>query len=266
MATPNTVCRLSLARRGKKANCSTSTAWSRSSASAPKAARPSLQPKDCATALGFARELLTAFQAKAAAGGANGRTSSWGGKYKVLDHLGAVRDGHGCCYASIGTCAARVAVKILPPEQNLTPGSLQRFVREGAGGRPTRSPEHRARAPRTSIATPVSISIVLEFVDGVSLQHFAWCSRAPLPAAGGGPSIIFAKAASRLATTLTRPNLVPSRHQAFQFYCSIGWGIVKILDLGLARFCQSDDQPDSDARFRRRCWARPTTWAHGAGS
>src|ERR1700761_7124102 len=80
-------------------------------------------PKECAGAL-IKEGSLTAFQARLLL------TGKWknfflGGKYKVLDHLGA---------GGMGTVLLcehrhmrrRVAVKILPPEQNLTPGSLQR--------------------------------------------------------------------------------------------------------------------------------------------
>jgi serine/threonine protein kinase len=189
-------------------------------------------PKDCATRL-VNDQVLTRFQAKLLLAG-KWKNFYLGGKYRVMDHLGA---------GGMGTVLLcehrhmrrRVAVKILPPDKNQDPTSLERFVREA---------QAVARLDHPNIVRAHDIDsdsgvyyFVMEFVDGISLQHLV-DARGPMPvlrvvnyicqAASG---LQHAHEAKLVHRDVKPSNLLLDRT-----------GVIKILDLGLARFCQADTQ------------------------
>lgn len=188
-------------------------------------------PKECATIL--VREgILTAFQAKLLLAG-KWKNFFLGGKYKVLDHLGA---------GGMGTVLLcehrhmrrRVAVKILPPEKSQAPTNLQRFVREA---------QAVARLDHPNIVHAHDIDcdsgvffLVMEFVDGVSLQHLI-DERGPLPLVRAVNYLCQAASGLHHAhhAKLVHRDIKPSNLLIDRL------GIIKILDLGLARFSQDDD-------------------------
>jgi serine/threonine protein kinase len=193
---------------------------------------PPPNPRDCAAAL-VAEGTLTTFQAKLLLVG-KWRNFFLGGKYKVLDHLGS---------GGMGTVLLcehrhmrrRVAVKVLPPDKIDTPGSLHRFVREA---------QAVARLDHPNIVRAHDIDcdggvhfLVMEYVDGVSLQHLV-ATRGPLDTDRAVNYVCQAAAglqhayAARLVHRDIKPaNLLLDRT-----------GVIKVLDLGLARFDQGHDQ------------------------
>jgi eukaryotic-like serine/threonine-protein kinase len=188
--------------------------------------------RECAEAL-VAAELLTIFQAKLLLAG-KWKNFFLGGKYKVLDHLGA---------GGMGTVLLcehrhmrrRVAVKILPPDKTQTPGSLQRFVREA---------QAIARLDHPNIVRAHDIDcdsgiyfLVMEYVDGASLHHLLQ-TRSALSSARAVNYVCQAAAGLQHAhqAGLVHRDIKPSNLLLDRM------GAVKILDLGLARFSQSDEQ------------------------
>lgn len=188
-------------------------------------------PRDCAIAL-VNENAITKFQAKLLLAG-KWKNFFLGGKYKVLEHLGSGGMG------SVFLCEhrhmrRRVAVKLLPPEKSQAPGSLQRFLREA---------QAVARLDHPNIVRAHDIDcdggvhfLVMEFVDGVSLQQFvelrgpasvARCVNWACQAASGLQHACESKLVHR---DIKPSNLLLDRH-----------GMIKILDLGLARFEQTND-------------------------
>ena len=188
-------------------------------------------PRDCAIALVNAGA-LTKFQAKLLLVG-KWKNFFLGGKYKVLEHLGS--GGMGTVFlCEHRHMRRRVAVKMLPPEKSQAPGSLQRFLREA---------QAVARLDHPNIVRAHDIDcdggvhfLVMEFVDGVSLQHLVE-SKGPATVPRCVNWICQAASGlqhaheSRLVHRDIKPsNLLVDRH-----------GMIKILDLGLARFEQTND-------------------------
>ncbi len=192
--------------------------------------KPLQTPKELASAL-VKEGLLTTFQARLLLAG-KWRNFFLGNKYKVLDHLGA---------GGMGTVLLcehrhmrrRVAVKILPPDKNQAPGSLQRFVREA---------QAVARLDHPNIVHAHDIDcdsgvyfFVMEFVDGVSLQHLV-DSRGPMKWTRAVNYVTQAASGLQHAhhAELVHRDIKPSNLLLDRL------GIIKILDLGLARFSRDD--------------------------
>ncbi len=189
-------------------------------------------PKECAAAL-IKEGLLTTFQAKLLLAG-KWKNFFLGGKYKVLDHLGS--GGMGAVFlCEHRHMRRRVAIKVLPPEKSQAPGSLQRFIREA---------QAVARLDHPNIVHAHDIDcdagvyfIVMEFVDGVSLQHLI-DSTGPISVARAVNYICQASSALNHAhqANLVHRDIKPSNLLLDRL------GIIKILDLGLARFEKNEDQ------------------------
>jgi eukaryotic-like serine/threonine-protein kinase len=188
-------------------------------------------PKECAATL-VKDGLLTPFQAKLLLAG-KWKNFYLGGKYKVLDHLGS--GGMGAVFlCEHRHMRRRVAVKILPPEKSSAPGSLQRFVREA---------QAVARLDHPNIVHAHDIDcdagvyfFVMEFVDGVSLQHLV-DSTGPISVARAVNFICQAASGLHHAhqANLVHRDIKPSNLLLDRL------GIIKILDLGLARFEKTED-------------------------
>ena len=188
-------------------------------------------PRDCAIAM-INEGSLTKFQAKLLLAG-KWKNFFLGNKYKVLDHLGS--GGMGTVFlCEHRHMRRRVAVKLLPPEKSQAPGSLQRFLREA---------QAVARLDHPNIVRAHDIDydggvhfLVMEYVDGVSLQHLVE-SRGPIDI----PRAVnwICQSASGLQHAheyrLVHRDIKPSNLLIDRR------GVIKILDLGLARFEQSTD-------------------------
>jgi len=188
-------------------------------------------PRDCALTL-VNDGVLTKFQAKLLLAG-KWRNFFLGNKYKVLEHLGS--GGMGTVFlCEHRHMRRRVAVKLLPAEKSQAPGSLQRFLREA---------QAVARLDHPNIVRAHDIDcdggvhfLVMEFVDGVSLQHLVE-SRGPASVARcvnwicqSASGLQHAHASGLIHRDIKPSNLLIDRN-----------GIIKILDLGLARFEQHTD-------------------------
>ncbi len=176
--------------------------------------------------------LLTVFQSGLLFKG-KWRNFFLGGKYKVLEHLGS--GGMGTVFlCEHRHMRRRVAVKLLPPDQIEHAGSLQRFMREA---------QAVARMDHPNIVRAYDINhdgnihfLVMEYVDGVSLQQLVEV-RGPLQVlrsvnyvAQVAAGLQHAYESGLVHRDIKPTNLVLDRT-----------GIVKILDLGLARFTTSAD-------------------------
>lgn len=187
--------------------------------------------KDCALAL-VNESILTKFQAKLLLAG-KWRNFFLGGKYKVLDHLGA--GGMGTVFlCEHRHMRRRVALKLLPPEKSQAPGSLQRFLREAQAVARLNHP-NIVRAHDIDCDGGVHF-LVMEFVDGVSLQHLIE-SRGSTSVARSVNWICQAAAGLQHAheSRLVHRDIKPSNLLIDRL------GFVKILDLGLARFEHNND-------------------------
>jgi serine/threonine protein kinase len=188
--------------------------------------------RECALAL-INDAVLTKFQAKLLLAG-KWRNFFLGGKYKVLDHLGS--GGMGTVFlCEHRHMRRRVAVKLLPPEKSQAPGSLQRFLREA---------QAVARLDHPNIIRAHDIDcdggvhfLVMEFIDGASLQYLVE-SRGPASVARCVNWICQAASGLQHAheARLVHRDIKPSNLLLDRA------GIIKILDLGLARFEHSTDQ------------------------
>jgi len=193
---------------------------------------PPATPRECANA--FVKEgLLTRFQAKLLLAG-KWRNFYLGGKYKVLDHLGS--GGMGMVFlCEHRHMRRRVAVKILPPEKNGNNDSVQRFVREAQA---VARLDHPNLVHAHDIDCDAGVYfIVMEYIDGVSLQHLIE-SRGPISvpravsyACQSAAGLHHACEAHLVHRDIKPSNLLLDRG-----------GIIKILDLGLARFSNVEDR------------------------
>jgi serine/threonine protein kinase len=156
------------------------------------------------------------------------------GKYKLLEHLGSGGMGQVFLCEHARMCR-RVAIKILPPERAIDPACLRRFYREaqavGALNHPNivhaHDVDHDGRLH----------FLVMEYVDGTSLQDVVKKGGAlPLPRAchyvrQAAVGLQHAHQAGLVHRDVKPSNLLLERS-----------GLVKILDLGLARFFHEDDK------------------------
>ena len=187
-------------------------------------------PQECADAL-IHEGVLTHFQAEKLIAG------RWRGflisdKYRLLERLGA--GGMGAVYLCEHILMGRkVALKILPTQQADDPAALERFRREARAV---------ARLDHPNIVRAHDIDkdgklhfIVLEFVDGCNLHDFV---RRNGPLAPDRAAHYIAQAALGLQhaheTGLVHRDIKPGNLLLDR------QGVVKLLDLGLARFFHED--------------------------
>ncbi|MEZ6142725.1 MAG: serine/threonine-protein kinase [Zavarzinella sp.] len=178
--------------------------------------------------------LLTHFQAKLLM---QGRWKNFflKGKYKVLEHLGA--GGMGTVFLCEHRHMRRkVAIKVLPPDR-VDSATLMRFQREA---------QAIAMLNHTNIVRAFDIEqegslnfLVMEYIDGVSMQHLVeHLGPLPIPRAVN----YLCQAANGLQHAhqkgLVHRDIKPS-NLMLDFL-----GVIKLLDLGLARFTNPMDNSE----------------------
>ena len=155
------------------------------------------------------------------------------GKYKLLEHLGT--GGMGSVYLCEHVLMRRkVALKVLPSDRINDPVVLERFYREA---RAVAALDHRNIVRAHDIDRDGELHfLVLEFVDGSSLQHLIErfgpmsVSRAVSIVRQAADGLQHAYQAGLIHRDIKPGNLLVDRT-----------GVVKILDLGLARFFEDDN-------------------------
>jgi serine/threonine protein kinase len=175
--------------------------------------------------------LLTNFQAEQLVQGKWRRFTI--GKYRVLERLGSGGMG------SVFLCEhiymrRRVAVKVLPTAKASDPSSLERFYREA---RAVAAVDHPNIVHAYDIDQDENLHfIVMEYVDGPSLQEVVRRSgpvsleRACHYILQAAEGLEHASAAGLVHRDVKPGNILVDRT-----------GVVKVLDLGLARFFNDDD-------------------------
>lgn len=156
-------------------------------------------------------------------------------KYRVLEKIGI--GGMGQVYlAEHKIMKHRVALKVLPRSKSADPSSLERFYREAKAG---------AAMDHTNIVRAFDIDfdqssdlhyLVMEYVDGVSMQDLVKL-KGPMPAARAAQYIYqtalgleHAHAQGLIHRDIKPSNVLVERG-----------GMIKILDMGLARFFNDDN-------------------------
>ncbi len=175
--------------------------------------------------------LLTHFQAEQLMQGKWRRFTI--GKYKVLEKLGS--GGMGNVYlCEHKLMRRRVAVKILPTAKAAEPSSLERFYREA---RAVAALDHPNIVHAYDIDQDESLHfLVMEYVDGASLQEIVKRSGPLTPARAAhyvqqtALGLEHAHASGLVHRDIKPGNVLVDRT-----------GIVKILDMGLARFFNDTD-------------------------
>src|SRR5665213_982178 len=155
------------------------------------------------------------------------------GKYVILDRLGA--GGMGAVYLCEHLQLERqVALKVLPTDQAQDPGALARFIREAQAVAALNHP-NIVRAYDVDVEGSTYF-LVMEFVDGVDLQHLI-TKHGPLDPiraahyiSQSAAGLQHAHQAGLVHRDIKPANLLLSRT-----------GVVKVLDLGLARFFHDDE-------------------------
>src|SRR5579862_1198254 len=191
---------------------------------------PAEQPQRLAAAL-IRAGMLTSFQAeKLLAGRWRGFLIS--GKYRLLERLGA--GGMGAVYLCEHVLMGRrVALKVLPLAQAEDPASLARFYREAKAV---------AQLDHPNIVRAYDIDhedklhfLVLEFIDGVNLHDFVKKNGTLTPARAAhyirqaALGLQHADEAGIVHRDIKPGNLLLDRK-----------GVVRLLDMGLARFFDDD--------------------------
>ncbi|HKI34531.1 MAG TPA: serine/threonine-protein kinase [Gemmataceae bacterium] len=183
--------------------------------------------------------LLTHFQAKLLLQG-KWRGFLLAGKYKLLEHLGAGG------MATVFLCEhvsmqRRVAIKVLPPAQAKDPGAVERFYRE-ARAVATLDHPNIVRAHDIDHDGKVHF-LVMEYVEGPSLVDLVR-KKGPLPVARAcnyvrqaAVGLHHAHLAGLVHRDVKPGNILVDRS-----------GVVKVLDMGLARFF-NDHIDDITKRF-----------------
>ncbi|MFO0825774.1 MAG: serine/threonine-protein kinase [Gemmataceae bacterium] len=174
---------------------------------------------------------LTPFQAKAIL---LGKTRGFHlGPYRILDQIGSGGMGH-VFLAEHEHMRRRVAVKVLPPRLALDKVMVERFYREAravaALDHPNIIRAHDVACDRTTHY------LVMEYVEGRSLAQRLAASQGPIPIGEACSYILQAAAALQHAHTkgvvhrdIKPGNILVDRE-----------GVVKVLDMGLARFFDDD--------------------------
>jgi serine/threonine protein kinase len=202
--------------------------------------KPSLPAAPTELAASMVRDgMLTQFQAGQFLKG-RWRGFIIAGKYRLLEHLGAGG------MATVFLCEhvsmhRRVALKVLPPAQARDPGAVERFYRE-ARAVATLDHPNLARAHDIDHDGKVHF-LVMEFVDGPSLVDIVR-KRGPLPVPRAcnyirqaALGLHHAHLAGLVHRDIKPGNILVDRS-----------GVVKVLDLGLARFFR-DQLDDITKRF-----------------
>ena len=175
------------------------------------------------------------------------------GKYLILDRIGAGGMGavYFCEHLQLGR---QVALKVLPADQADDPAALARFHREAQA---VAALDH----PNIVRAYDVDMEgrtyfLVMEYVDGVDLQDLIGRrgrldpARAAHYVRQAAEGLQHAHQARLVHRDVKPANLLLSRT-----------GVVKILDLGLARFFHDGRRPRRrNSAPTRPSSARPTTW------
>jgi serine/threonine protein kinase len=174
---------------------------------------------------------LTAFQADHLMRGR--RPKFLIGKYVILDRLGA--GGMGAVYLCEHLQLERlVALKVLPADQAEDPGALARFIREAQAVAALNHP-NIVRAYDVDVEGKTYF-LVMEYVDGVNLQDLVTRhgrldpTRAAHYISQSAEGLQHAHQAGLVHRDIKPANLLLSRT-----------GVVKVLDLGLARFFHDDE-------------------------
>ncbi len=176
--------------------------------------------------------LLTNFQAGQLLAGKS-RGFVLGGKYKLLEHLGA--GGMGQVYLCEHTAMRRrVAIKVLPLNKAKDPSYLERFYREA---RAVAALDHPNIVRAHDIDHDESLHfLVMEYVDGTNLQDIVSrhgpleVTRAAHYLSQAAWGLQHAYEAGLVHRDIKPGNILLDRS-----------GAVKVLDMGLARFFNTDD-------------------------
>ncbi|MFO0966988.1 MAG: protein kinase [Gemmataceae bacterium] len=155
------------------------------------------------------------------------------GKYKVLERLGS--GGMGAVYlCEHKLMRRRVAVKVLPTAKAADPSALERFYREA---RAVAALDHPNIVHAYDIDQDESLHfLVMEYVDGSSLQDIVKKAgpmnvlRACHYVAQAAQGLEHASQASLVHRDIKPGNILVDRS-----------GVVKVLDMGLARFFNDED-------------------------
>jgi eukaryotic-like serine/threonine-protein kinase len=187
--------------------------------------------------------LLTGFQASQFLKG-KWRGFVIAGKYKLLEHLGSGG------MANVFLCEhmnmhRRVALKVLPPSQTKDPGVVERFYREA---RAVATLDHPNIVRAHDIDHDAKLHfLVMEYVDGSSLQDIVR-KHGPLPidraahyVRQAAVGLDAAHHAGVVHRDIKPGNILVDRT-----------GVVKILDMGLARFFR-DEGDDLTKKFDENC-------------
>jgi eukaryotic-like serine/threonine-protein kinase len=155
------------------------------------------------------------------------------GKYKILDRIGL--GGMGQVFLAEHTSMRRrAALKVMPPDRAENQYSRERFLREARAAGQLDHP-NLVRAFDVDTENDV-IFLVMEFVDGVSLQDLVSRQGPITPDRAGNylyqaaRGLEYLHARSLIHRDIKPANLLVDRQ-----------GVVKILDLGLVRSEQEDD-------------------------
>jgi len=191
----------------------------------PKETLDAPDPKRLAESLVGAR-LLTKFQAALLLQGKS-RSLTIAGKYRLIDRLGA--GGMGLVYLCEHLKMRRpVAVKVLPQKQATEPGQLDRFLREAQAAAAMKHP-NIVQAHDIDSDNGVHY-LVMEYVDGADLDRLVNTigplepTRAAYYIAQAAAGLQHAAERGLVHRDIKPSNLLVDRE-----------GVIKVLDLGLAR-------------------------------
>jgi serine/threonine protein kinase len=183
--------------------------------------------------------VLTNFQARMLLEGKH-RGFVANGKYKILELLAV--GGMGSVYLCEHMLMRRlVAMKVLSRDQQLPPGAAERFLREARAAAALDHPNLVRAFDVDRLGGGSSHCLIMEFVEGVNLQTLVEKSGPITPAraaeyiAQGASGLAYAHGSGLIHRDIKPANMLLTRQ-----------GLVKVLDLGLARF--SGDNNDNLTR------------------
>jgi eukaryotic-like serine/threonine-protein kinase len=183
--------------------------------------------------------ILTNFQARMLLEGKH-RGFVANGKYKILELLAV--GGMGSVYLCEHMLMRRlVAMKVLSRDQQLPAGAAERFLREARAAAALDHPNLVRAFDVDRLGGGQSHCLIMEFVEGVNLQTLVEKSGALPPGRAveyivqGASGLAHAHLAGLIHRDIKPANMLLTRQ-----------GIVKVLDLGLARF--SGDNADNLTR------------------